>query len=56
MPDQTAETRKALKKTIPLGRLTKTSDVANAALWLASDEASFVTGASIDVDGGYSIG
>lgn len=56
MPDQTAETRKALKKTIPLGRLTKTSDVANAALWLASDEASFVTGSSIEVDGGYSIG
>lgn len=55
LPDHSAETRQALKQTIPLGRLSKAVDVANAALWLASDEASFVTGTSIDVDGGYSI-
>jgi NAD(P)-dependent dehydrogenase (short-subunit alcohol dehydrogenase family) len=37
---------------IPLGRLAATSDVANAVLFLASDEASFITGASLPIDGG----
>lgn len=40
---------------IPLGRLASAEDVANAALFLASDEASFLTGVSLDVDGGRSI-
>ncbi len=47
-----------MKKTasiIPLGRLGKTEDVANAALYLASDESSMLTGTSINVDGGYGI-
>jgi 3-oxoacyl-[acyl-carrier protein] reductase len=38
--------------TIPLGRLSRPLDVANAALYLASDEAEFITGACIEVDGG----
>jgi len=40
---------------IPLGRLTSPKDVAHAALFLASDDASFLTGVSLDVDGGRSI-
>jgi NAD(P)-dependent dehydrogenase (short-subunit alcohol dehydrogenase family) len=37
---------------VPLGRLATARDVANAALFLASDEASFITGAALPVDGG----
>jgi len=37
----------------PMGRLGTATDVANAALFLASDESSFITAASIPVDGGY---
>ena len=36
-----------------MGRLGTATDVANAALFLASDESSFITAASIPVDGGY---
>ena len=38
--------------TIPLGRFSSAQDVANAALYLASDEANFITGVCIEVDGG----
>jgi NAD(P)-dependent dehydrogenase (short-subunit alcohol dehydrogenase family) len=41
-------------KSIPLGRLGQPEDVARAALFLASDESSFVTGISLVVDGGTS--
>ena len=37
----------------PLRRAGQPLDIAHAALWLASDESSFVTGASIVVDGGW---
>jgi len=37
---------------VPLGRLASTTDVANALVYLASDEASFINGAAIPVDGG----
>jgi NAD(P)-dependent dehydrogenase (short-subunit alcohol dehydrogenase family) len=36
----------------PLGRLAETSDVANMALFLASDEASYCTGQAMNVSGG----
>jgi len=49
------EGRKAFINTIPLGRLGMSEDVANTAAWLASDEASFLTGLCIPVDGGRSI-
>jgi len=51
MPD-TPENRKKFVATIPMGRMSKPIDVANAALFLASDEAGFVTGACLEVDGG----
>ncbi|NJO96031.1 MAG: SDR family oxidoreductase [Pleurocapsa sp. CRU_1_2] len=37
----------------PMGRVGKPSEVANAVLWLSSDHASFVTGETLIVDGGY---
>lgn len=40
---------------IPLGRLGETRDLANAALFLASDEAEFLTGIALEIDGGRSI-
>jgi NAD(P)-dependent dehydrogenase (short-subunit alcohol dehydrogenase family) len=41
---------------IPLGRWGTALDIANAALFLASDEAAYITGVILPVDGGYSIG
>ena len=41
--------------TVPLGRLCKPRDMANAALYLASDEADFITGVMLEVDGGRCI-
>jgi 3-oxoacyl-[acyl-carrier protein] reductase len=45
-----------MKSHTPVGRLGEPRDIANAYLWLASDEASFVHGATISVDGGIVIG
>lgn len=54
MPD-TPENRAKFLTTIPLGRLAESQDVANAALYLASDEASFITGVEFPVDGGRTV-
>ena len=43
----------AIEKLHPMGRIGEPSEVASAILFLASDEASFVTGAVLPVDGGY---
>jgi 3-oxoacyl-[acyl-carrier protein] reductase len=51
----TPELRKKFIASIPLGRMSTPADVANAALYLASDEAALVTGACLDVDGGRSV-
>lgn len=51
MPD-TPENRKKFLATIPLGRFSTPLDIANAALFLASDEAAFLTGVCLEVDGG----
>ena len=44
-----------LTESIPLGRLGTPKDIANAALFLASEEASFITGACLDVNGGFTM-
>jgi 3-oxoacyl-[acyl-carrier protein] reductase len=55
MGGDTPELRAKFVATIPLGRLSRPSDVASAALFLASDEAAFITGACLEVDGGRCI-
>jgi len=48
----TPENRARFIAGIPLGRFSTPQDIANACLYLASDEAAFITGAAIEVDGG----
>ena len=48
------ETLATMEALHPIGRLGQPIEIANAALFLASDDASFVTGAVLSVDGGYS--
>ena len=50
-PD-TPETRAGFLATIPMGRMSQPEDIANAALYLASDEAGFITGVTLEIDGG----
>jgi 3-oxoacyl-[acyl-carrier protein] reductase len=50
--EDTPANRQKFLATIPLGRLSTPQDIANAALYLASDEAEFITGVSLEVDGG----
>jgi 3-oxoacyl-[acyl-carrier protein] reductase len=52
MGEDTPERRAQFKSVIPLGRFSTPLDIANAALWLASDEAAFITGVALEVDGG----
>jgi 3-oxoacyl-[acyl-carrier protein] reductase len=54
-PSQIEGAKKTMLSTIPLGRLGQPEDMAYAALYLASDEASLVTGISLDVDGGRGV-
>ena len=51
----TDEARKAYLATIPLGRFSTPLDVANACLYLASEEANFISGVCIEVDGARSV-
>ena len=46
-------TKKIIEELHPMGRLGKAEEVANAALFLASDESSFITGSNLLADGGY---
>ena len=55
MGEDTPEKRELFKSSIPLGRLSTPEDMANAALYLASDEANFITGVAMEVDGGRCI-
>lgn len=54
VPD-TPENREKFIATIPMGRMSQPRDIANAALYLASDEADFITGVVLEVDGGRTI-
>ena len=52
---ETEDKRQMFVSSIPIGRLSTPLDIANAALYLASDEASMVTGVCMEVDGGRCI-
>ncbi len=53
VPDaEVAEMRATIKREVPLGRLADPVEIARPALWLLSDQASYVTGAAIPCDGG----
>jgi 3-oxoacyl-[acyl-carrier protein] reductase len=54
MPD-TPDNRKKFLATIPMGRLSQPIDIARAAVYLASDDASFITGVEFPVDGGRTV-
>jgi 3-oxoacyl-[acyl-carrier protein] reductase len=55
MGEDTPEKRAMFKASIPLGRLSTPQDIANAALYLCSDEAELITGVAFEVDGGRCI-
>jgi 3-oxoacyl-[acyl-carrier protein] reductase len=56
-PDDSSDLdrREKVLGSIPLGRVCKPEDVANMACFLASDEATYITGAAFDVDGGRGV-
>lgn len=53
--EDTPENRERFLMRIPLGRFTRPADVASAVTFLASDEAAYLTGICLDVDGGRNI-
>jgi 3-oxoacyl-[acyl-carrier protein] reductase len=54
-PATVASGKKRFQETVPLGRLATPDDIAHAALFLCSDEASLITGVGLDVDGGRDV-
>ncbi|MDG1761076.1 MAG: glucose 1-dehydrogenase [Flavobacteriaceae bacterium] len=52
-PGNEAEMYEKLSKTQPIGRMGKPQEVADLALFLCADEASFITGSNYGIDGGY---
>jgi len=52
-PAEAAANEAKIVSAVPMGRLVKAHEIADAVLWLASDEASFVTGVALPVDGGF---
>ena len=52
--EQLTERGETVVKNVPMGRFGDPLEIVGAALWLLSDQASFVTGAVIPVDGGFS--
>lgn len=54
-PGKAEEAKKGFEQLIPLGRYATNEEIASAALFLASDESRFITGALIPVDGGLTV-
>lgn len=52
-PEETAANEKKLLAAIPMARFGQAQEMADAALWLASSESSYVTGVALPIDGGY---
>lgn len=52
-PKEAEANQARLLAAVPMGRLCKAEEAAHAVLWLASDDASFVTGVALPVDGGF---
>jgi NAD(P)-dependent dehydrogenase (short-subunit alcohol dehydrogenase family) len=52
-PGEEAEMFDKLARTQPIGRMGTPQEIADLVLYLASDEAAFVTGANFPIDGGY---
>ncbi len=52
-PKEAEENERKMRQLIPMGRFCRPEEAANAVLWLASDEASYVTGVALPVDGGF---
>jgi 3-oxoacyl-[acyl-carrier protein] reductase len=50
--DWSEETKRRLSAQIPLGRFAQAEEIAEAVCFLASDQAGFITGATLDVNGG----
>jgi 3-oxoacyl-[acyl-carrier protein] reductase len=53
--EDTAENREKFVATVPLGRLSKPSDIATACVYLADDESAFLTGVVLPIDGGRTV-
>lgn len=49
------ENERRLANGVPLGRLAEPEDIARTAVFLASDDAAYITGAAIPVDGGWRV-
>jgi NAD(P)-dependent dehydrogenase (short-subunit alcohol dehydrogenase family) len=52
-PKEAEDNQARMLSAVPMGRLCKAEEVAHAVLWLASDDASFITGVALPVDGGF---
>lgn len=52
-PEEAKANTQMMLAAVPMGRLVRPEEIAHAALWLASDDASFVTGVDLPVDGGF---
>jgi glucose 1-dehydrogenase len=53
---QTSEAEDRLRVLVPYGRIGETEDIARAAVWLASDAADYVSGTTLTIDGGLTLG